>query len=106
MTAHANIAKSLSALGHEVRLDIFRLLVRAGDDGLSVGQITTHLELAPSTVAHHVRALVGADLLLQEKHGREVLTRVNFDQVHETVQYLTAECCVGVTLTNTAENAA
>jgi ArsR family transcriptional regulator len=92
------IAKSLAALGHEARLAVFRLLVRAGEDGLTVGDIAAHLDMAPSTLAHHLRALVGAGLVLQQKNGREVTNRVAFDAVRETVAYLTAECCVGVEL--------
>lgn len=99
MTQTADIAKSLAALGHEVRLSIFRLLVKAGDDGLPVGDIAQQLDLALSTLAHHLRALVGAGLVVQEKQGRVVITRVDFDAVRHTVQFLTAECCVGVELT-------
>ncbi len=98
------IARSLAALGHEARLSIFRLLVRAGDDGLLVGEIGQHLEIAPSTLAHHLRALVDAGLVLQEKRGREVVNRVDFDAMRRTLGYLTSECCAGVALA--AEDAA
>jgi ArsR family transcriptional regulator len=98
MTNSTHIAKSLAALGHEARLAVFRLLVRAGEDGLTVGEIAAHLDMAPSTLAHHLRALTGAGLVLQEKNGREVLNRVDFAAVRGTVEFLTDECCTGVEL--------
>lgn len=98
-TTSRTIARSLAALGHEARLSIFRLLIRAGDDGLLVGEIGQHLKIAPSTLAHHLRALVDAGLVMQEKRGREVVNRVDFDAMRRTLGYLTSECCAGVTLT-------
>lgn len=98
MTNPTDIAKSLAALGHEARLGVFQLLVKAGDDGLTVGEIAAHLDLAPSTLAHHLRALTGAGLVLQQKNGREVLNRVDYAAVRQTLAYLTDECCVGVEL--------
>lgn len=98
MSTSSPIARSLAALGHDARLAIYRLLVRAGDDGLVVGEIGQHLDMAPSTLAHHLRALVDAGLVLQEKRGREVVNRVDFDAMRRTLGYLTSECCAGVTL--------
>jgi DNA-binding transcriptional ArsR family regulator len=86
----------LASLGHEHRLALFRLLVRAGPDGLTVGEIARHLGLAPSTSAHHLGALVDAGLVVQERQGRSVVSRANFDAMHRTLSYLTAECCTGV----------
>lgn len=99
MTTHSSAALSLAALGHDTRLGIFRLLVRAGQDGLNVGEIGQHLDMAPSTLAHHLRALVDAGLVLQERHGRQIVNSVDYDAMRQVVSFLTAECCVGVTLT-------
>jgi ArsR family transcriptional regulator, arsenate/arsenite/antimonite-responsive transcriptional repressor len=90
------MARALSALGHEVRLSIFRLLVKAGDAGLRVGDISEHLGLAPSTLAHHLSTLVDAGLVLQERQGREVFNRVDYPAMHRLVGFLTSECCSGV----------
>ncbi len=98
MTTASPIARSLAALGHDARLSIFRLLVRAGDGGLVVGEIGQHLDMAPSTLAHHLRSLVDGGLVLQEKRGREVVNRVDFDAMRRTLGYLTSECCEGVSL--------
>lgn len=99
MTANAPIAISLAALGHETRLAIFRLLVRAGNDGLNVGEICQHLDMAASTLAHHLKSLVDAGLVIQERRGRQIVNRVDYDAMRGLVSFLTAECCVGVRLT-------
>ncbi len=99
MTTIASIARSVAALGHETRLAVFRLLVRAGREGLSVGEIGAHLDMPPSTLAHHLRALVDAGLVIQERRGREVISRADYDAMHGTVSFLTSECCVGVKIT-------
>ena len=70
-------ATALAALGHEARLRIFRLLVRAGDEGLSVGEIGTHLGVPASTLAHHLSALVTAGLVIQERQGRIIRNRID-----------------------------
>lgn len=94
-----DIAHALAALGHEARLGVFRLLVRAGEDGLTVGEIGTHMGLPPSTLAHHLGTLVDAGLVVQERHGRKIVNRADYAAVRRTLAFLTDECCVGVTLT-------
>ena len=96
MTTHSSVALSLAALGHDTRLEIFRLLVRAGDDGLNVGEIGQHLNMAASTLAYHLGALVDAGLVIQERRGRQILNRVDYEVMQRTVSFLTSECCVGV----------
>src|SRR6056297_1125560 len=105
MTTTSPNARALAALGHDARLSIFRLLVKAGDDGLRVSDIGEHLGLAPSTLAHHLSALVDAGLVLQEKQGREVFNRVDYPAMRRLMDFLTSECCAGVTI-NTSEDAA
>ena len=96
MTETTDVARALAALGHDARLAVFRLLVRAGDDGLRVGDIVGHTGLPPSTLAHHLSALVGNGLVMQERRGREVISRVNFAAMRRVVDFLTSECCAGV----------
>jgi len=105
MTVITPHARALAALGHDARLSIFRLLVQAGDDGLRVGDIGDHLGLAPSTLAHHLSALVDAGLVMQEKQGREVLNRVDYPAMRRLLGFLTSECCAGLA-TPKAEDAA
>jgi DNA-binding transcriptional ArsR family regulator len=89
-------ARALAALGHDARLAIFRLLVKAGDEGLRVSDIGDHLRLAPSTLAHHLSTLVDAGLVLQDKRGREVFNRVDYAAMRRVVGFLTSECCAGL----------
>lgn len=105
MTTISPNARALAALGHDARLAIFRLLVKAGDDGLRVSDIGEHLGLAPSTLAHHLSTLVDAGLVLQDKQGREVFNRVDFPAMHLVVGFLTSECCAGVAV-RSSEDAA
>lgn len=98
MTMFSSNARALAALGHDARLGIFRLLVKAGNDGLRVCDIGELLGLAPSTLAHHLSTLVEAGLVLQDKQGREVFNRVDFPAMHRVVGFLTSECCSGVTV--------
>src|SRR6056297_833008 len=97
MTTTSPTARALAALGHDARLAIFRLLVKAGDEGLRVGDIAQHLGFAPSTLAHHLSTLVDAGLVVQERQGREVFNRVDFPAMNRVVTFLTSECCAGVT---------
>ena len=98
----SNAAKSLSALGHEARLGVFRLLVRAGEGGLNVGDIVQHLAIPPSTLAHHLSALVDAGLVRQERFGREIRNYADYDVMTELVDFLTKECCVGLSQPDSA----
>jgi len=93
------VANALASLGHEARLSVYRLLVRAGNDGLIVGEIGDQLGMPPSTLSHHLRTLVHAGLVIQEKRGREVYNRPDFDAMASVTTFLTKECCVGVRLT-------
>jgi DNA-binding transcriptional ArsR family regulator len=88
--------KALSALGHEARLEIYRLLVRAGDEGLNVGQIGAHLGVPASTLAHHLQALVQAGLVIQERQGRLIVNRVDYARMRGLVGFLSDACCAGV----------
>jgi DNA-binding transcriptional ArsR family regulator len=98
-------ARALAALGHDARLSIFRLLVKAGDEGLRVGDIGAHLGLAPSTLAHHLSTLVDAGLVVQDRRGREVFNRVDYLAMRAVLGFLTAECCAGVDLTQSEDAA-
>ena len=87
-------ATALAALGHEARLEIFRALVRAGDDGLPVYLIQERLGGMPrSTLAHHLQTLVQAGLVAQRKVGAEVVNRAEFAAMRHLVSYLTDACC-------------
>ena len=96
-TLHTH-ATALSALGHDARLTVFRLLVRAGEDGMIVGDIGTATGIPASTLAHHLKTLVTAGLVTQTRDGRETINKVDFTAVRETLGFLTSECCTGVSI--------
>ncbi|SRR6266851_6631285 len=89
-------ARCLAELGNLTRLDIYRLLVRAGLAGLNIAEIQTRLDIPPSTLAFHLRGLVGAGLVLQEKIGREVICRAKHRQLNAVIEFLREECCKGL----------
>jgi ArsR family transcriptional regulator, arsenate/arsenite/antimonite-responsive transcriptional repressor len=89
-------AESLAALGNRTRLRLFRLLVRAGEAGVNVGDIQRHLDVPASTLAHHLAVLARAGLVEQDRHGREVLSRANYPAMDALLSYLSAECCAGI----------
>jgi ArsR family transcriptional regulator, arsenate/arsenite/antimonite-responsive transcriptional repressor len=90
-TAHA-----LAQLGHKNRLMIFRLLVRAGKDGLSVGDIQNHLDIPKSTLSHHLNHMIHADLLIQTREGRVLRCRLNYAHVDKVLGFLMEDCCKGL----------
>lgn len=92
----ARASTALAALGHQARLGIFRLLVRAGPDGLNIGEIGAHLSLAPSTLAHHLSTLVQAGLVIQEKRGREVRNRIDRAAIDQVMNFVLEACCCGL----------
>jgi ArsR family transcriptional regulator len=88
-------ARCLAELGNLTRLDIYRLLVRAGPDGLNIGEIQTRLDIPASTLAFHLRGLVGSGLVAQERMGRTVICRAQYRQMNDVVEFLREECCKG-----------
>ena len=93
-----NAAAALAALGHEARLKIFRLLVRAGPEGLNIGDIGRLVGLPASTLAHHLHTLVQAGLVVQQRRSREVINRADFDAMSAVLGYVAEECCQGVSV--------
>lgn len=91
----ADASACLEALGNQSRLAVFRLLVRAGEGGLSVGRIQQHLGIAPSTLSHHLKGLIHVGLVAQERQGTTLLCRANFQRMQALLAFLSEECCVG-----------
>ena len=85
-------ARCLEKLGNPTRLEIFRLLVRAGAKGLAVGELQAHLNIPASTLSHHVAQLVNVGLVSQEREGRVLRCQPNFALMGTLVAYLTEEC--------------
>ena len=89
-------ANALGALGNVTRLRIYRLLVRAGRDGLNVGALKSLTGSAASTLAHHLKALTDAGLVTQERRGREVLCFNNYRAMNALQTFLNDDCCAGL----------
>jgi len=89
----ATSALQMAALGSETRLSLFRLLVVVGDQGLMTGQISQRLDLAGSTLNHHLATLETAGLIERLREGRNIRCRVKADRVEGLVEYLTRNCC-------------
>ena len=84
---------SLCALSQESRLDIFRLLVQSGPDGLAAGAIARHCKMPAPTCSFHLKELKKGGLLLCCRHGRSQIYTVNFRAIRALLGYLTEHCC-------------
>jgi DNA-binding transcriptional ArsR family regulator len=87
---------ALAALAQDTRLDIFRLLVRAGTDGLPAGQIGMHLGLPSATLAFHLKQLKHAGLVTFTRDGRSLIYTAVYPMMNALLGYLTENCCQGV----------
>jgi DNA-binding transcriptional ArsR family regulator len=94
-----NAVGALAALAQETRLDVFRLLVRAGPDGLAAGEIGAELDIPSATLSFHLKELRGAGLVLCERDGRSRIYRPDFAAMQDLVGFLTESCCRGVAKT-------
>jgi DNA-binding transcriptional ArsR family regulator len=90
----AGAVRSLSALAHEHRLAIYRLLMKQGPEGLPAGVIGNRVGLSPSSLTFHLQALRRAGLVEQVRRGRQIFYSADFSAMNELVGYLTDECCV------------
>ena len=86
-------ACGFAAVGSEPRLTVLLALVRAGADGLTVGEIRKRTGLPASTLAHHLRYLAEGGLIAQEKRGREVVNRAAYARLEALGAFLLRECC-------------
>ena len=86
-------AARLEALGNPTRLKIYRTLVKAGDDGMSVGKLQSKLDVAASTLSHHLKSMVIVGLVHQDRQSTTLICRANYDVMRSLVGFLVAECC-------------
>lgn len=94
VTASEAVA-SLGALAQEHRLALFRLLIRAGDNGMSAGAIAGDLGIPNSSLSFHLNQLRGAGLIIQERQRRSLIYRANYPAMNALVAYLLENCCAG-----------
>lgn len=88
--------EALRALAHETRLEVFRLLVRSGPDGMPAGAVAEALGVAAPTLSFHLKELRRAGLVAGERRGRSHIYRPDYGAMDGLVSYLTEHCCEGV----------
>jgi ArsR family transcriptional regulator len=86
---------SLSALAHEGRLRIFRMLVQAGVMGLPAGEIARQLETPPNTLSANLNVLSHAGLVSSRRQGRSIIYTAEYDRMRELLGFLVEDCCGG-----------
>ena len=86
---------ALSALAQENRLDVFRLLVQKGPDGMAAGDVAERLEIPPATLSFHLAQLRQAGLLSMRRDGRSLIYSANYDGMNALMAFLTENCCRG-----------
>lgn len=86
-------AQGFSAMGSESRLEVLQALVRAGDKGLLVGDIQQRTGIPGSTLAHHLKFLTSADLIVQNKQGRTIINQANYRHLQALAAFILEECC-------------
>ena len=91
----ADALTALAALAQENRLDVFRLLVEAGPDGMPAGSVAGALKLAPNTLTFHFDRLREAGLVTVRREGRSMIYAARFDRMNALLGYLTENCCQG-----------
>jgi ArsR family transcriptional regulator len=90
-----NAVGILAALAQDNRLDIFRLLVEAGPEGMPAGHIAASLRLPPNALSFHLDRLREAGLVSVRRDGRSMIYAAKFDAMNALVSYLTDQCCQG-----------
>ena len=93
-------AARLEALGNPTRLKIYRALVRAGEAGMVVGKLQAKLDIAASTLSHHLKTLMAVGLVTQERKNTSLICRANYPVMRSLTDFLVAECCVETACTS------
>jgi len=86
---------ALAALAQETRLDVFRLLVQAGRQGMAAGEIAKSAGVAPATLSFHLKELKNAGVVRCRREGRSLIYEPDFSAMSDLVGYLTENCCEG-----------
>lgn len=90
---------ALAALAQDNRLDVYRLLVKAGPEGIPAGRVAEELDLAPNTLTFHFDRLRDAGLVTVRRDGRSMIYAARFETMNDLLAFLTENCCQGATET-------
>ena len=99
----ADVVAALAALAQDNRLDVFRLLVEAGPEGMPAGAVATALDLAPNTLTFHFDRLRVAGLVTVRRDGRSMIYAAQFETMNALLGYLTENCRRGAPCAPAAE---
>ncbi|GAA0295516.1 helix-turn-helix transcriptional regulator [Sphingomonas oligophenolica] len=86
---------ALSALAHGSRLAVFRLLVRAGADGMPAGEIAREIGALPNTLSSHLTILGHAGLIRSRRDGRSIIYSADYQRMRDLLGFLVEDCCAG-----------
>lgn len=89
------IIKALAALAQPSRLRVFRALVVTGKEGATPGTLADFLDVPAATLSFHLKELLNAGLVSQERNGRHLIYRAEYEQMNGVISYLTRNCCHG-----------
>lgn len=87
--------EALAALAQENRLDVYRLLVEAGREGMAAGEVAARLKVSPNTLTFHFDRLRHAALVTVRREGRSMIYAARFDTMNDLLSYLADHCCGG-----------
>ncbi|MEJ8856908.1 metalloregulator ArsR/SmtB family transcription factor [Variovorax robiniae] len=90
-----DVVRSLAALAQGARLRVFRALVIAGHQGMTPGVMSEGSGIPPATLSFHLKELMNAGLVSQERQGRNLIYRASFEHMNALLGYLTENCCQG-----------
>lgn len=90
-----HVMMAFSALSQETRLDVFRLLVKAGETGVPAGEIAQRLGVRQNTMSANLAVLLSAGLVRNERHGRTILYFADFDALRGLLGFMLEDCCGG-----------
>ena len=86
---------ALSALSLASRLEIFRLLIKAGPEGMAAGDIARAIDVRPNTLSANLNVLSGAGLVRSQRHGRSIVYRADYERMRGLLAFLMEDCCSG-----------
>jgi DNA-binding transcriptional ArsR family regulator len=90
-----DVVAALAALAQEHRLEVYRLLVQAGPEGMAAGEVANAVGIPPNTLSFHLDRLRHAGLVTFERHGRSLIYAARYDTMNSLIGYLTENCCGG-----------
>lgn len=87
------VAKALKELGHPTRLTLYKRVVKAGHQGIAVGDLQEKLGIPGSTLSHHISSLVSAGLISQRRESRTLFCVAEYEKLESVIHFLQDECC-------------